>query len=295
MSSGYASNTGTTADFKLTRTRLIEIAHEVIRVKQEGEQLDGEQMRLGRDMLGMIVRETDESGKWRWTIGASVSLALQANVGVYVAANGLPKNIVELVSASYRNAEGSDCELTILQAEGYERIPDKTDIGDPKAVYLDDHEDPALKTLRVYPMRTTVTAQSMVVGSDTAVYKCVTQHRSSIANQPSLGGNWSMYWEKGGASVTNWQAGQSYTAPEQIRLLYRRPIADFDEHGQVPDFPLSWPRVILYKLAFDLGDAYGIPLAERNQMIEKAKGAYSDIFPNMRARSTDIHNKVVFF
>lgn len=295
MSSGYALGTSTTADFRVNRTRLIEMAHEVLGVREEGRPLTGQEIQQGRDFLGMILRETDESGKWRWTIGTSVSLPLQSKVAVYKVTNGLPTNMAELVSASYRNAEGHDVELTLLQAEGYERIAEKAAYGEPQAVYLDSHVDLGSRTLRVWPHLKTVTAQSVIVGSDNNPYQCVMPHTAEASNQPISGSNWSMYWEQGGASVTAWASGTAYTTAEQIRLLYRRPIADLDESGHYPDFPLAWPRVILYKLAFDLGECYGLPIPKVNQMIEKAKGAYSDIFPNMRAHSTDLHNKVRFF
>lgn len=92
-----------------------------------------------------------------------------------------------------------------------------------------------------------------------------------------------------------WASGANYAAPQQIRLLYRRPIFDFDTASDTPDFPIQCPRMLLYKLAFDLGDIYGIPIEERNLMIGKSKGAYDDIFPSFKAKSTDIHHKTKYY
>ena len=49
------------------------------------------------------------------------------------------------------------------------------------------------------------------------------------------------------------------------------------------------------RIAFDLGDFYSIPLAERKLMIDKAKGAFDDIHPSVKVKTNQIHNKVSYF
>lgn len=286
---------GTTANFTITRNKLIELAHKMIGVLEPGQVLDGEQIQDGIDTLGMIVRETDASGKWLWTIDASSPLTIAAATHRYSASNGLPTNITELVSAKYRNALGQDGDLKILKAEQYEAIAEKMRTDIPQAVYLTEHRDLASRVLFLYPTLATVTTGSVVTGTDAVVYKCVYPHVAAAVTQPITGANYSMAWAVGGSGPSTWTSGTSYTCAEQVRLTFRRPLFDFDTAADTPDFPLEWPRTIVYKLAFDLGDLYGIPLEERRHMIQKAKGAFDDIFVNVKAKSKDIHNKASYF
>lgn len=295
MPIGVGTGLQRTADYTLTRDKFIELAHKQIGVLEQGDTLDADMLADGIELLNLIVRETDGAGKWRWTLDTSKSIALAANVCVYTATNGLPTDIAEPVSASYRSSSGRDIPIKLLRAEAYEEIEHKVETGDPKAVYVDEHIALASRTMRVWPMLGTVTSQSVVLGTDGNPYKCVLAHTAAAVNAPTTGDNWKMYWQAGGASVTDWASGTAYTAPEQIRLLYRRPVYDFDTYNQTPDFPIQWPRLLLEKLKFDLCDLYGIPLEERMHIIKKAKGAFDDIFPSTRAKSTDTHNKATYF
>jgi hypothetical protein len=94
-------------------------------------------------------------------------------------------------------------------------------------------------------------------------------------------------------------SGTAYTAPDQLRITYRRPIYDFTQSSDTPDFPMQWPRLILFRLADDLGDLYGIPMEERNRMIQKAKASFTDIFAGggagAKVKSGKPHNKVRYF
>ena len=92
-----------------------------------------------------------------------------------------------------------------------------------------------------------------------------------------------------------WVSGSAYTSTDQLRLLFRRPLYDFNHSNDTADFPLQWDRLLLYKTVFDLGDLYGIPIEERQLMIEKAKAAYVDIKPSLNNKTNKVHNKVTFF
>ena len=84
---------GTTYDATITRDRLIEMAHSVIGVLPQGETLDGDQLQDGKDLLGLIIRETDAAGKWLWTINAASHLTLAASTHRYDSSNNLPTNM----------------------------------------------------------------------------------------------------------------------------------------------------------------------------------------------------------
>lgn len=275
----------------ITRDKLIEMAYKAIGVLEPGQVLDGEQLNDGVSVLTMIVREVDASQKWRWTIDEAVHVPLVSGVFLYTIDNGLPSNITELMSATYRDGQGNDTPLATLKAERWEEIPEKTQYGTPKAVYLTDHLDLSRRELYVWPTLETVVAQSQIDGP----YRCIRTHTSKLNNEPMSGANAKVYWEPGGEGGDPWQSGIEYTAPPQIRLLHKRPLIDFLTSGDNPDFPLPWPRLLLYRLAFDLGDFYSIPLEERKLMIDKAKGAFDDIHPSVKVKTNQIHNKTLFY
>lgn len=295
MAIGRLNSTGQTAELTVTRDRLIEMAHEVIGVLEPGQALDAEQLQDGIDFLGMLVRETDSSGKWLWTVGEAAHLTLAAGVFRYDGNNGLPTNISELVTLNYRDASGVDQPVDIIQANQYEVIANKLEPGIPLVAYLTENRDLTQRALLLCPMVDAVATGSEVLGNDGNSYKCLVPHTASALDHPNLGANWPMVWALGGTSTTAWVSGTSYVNGEQLRMTYRRPLFDFTNADDVPDFPLAWPRVLLYKLAFDLGDIYSIPLDERNQMVSKAKGAFDDVFSSTKSKSKMIHNKVSYF
>jgi hypothetical protein len=287
---------GTTADYTLTRDAMLTLAHKLIGVLEPGQTLDGEQLLDGVEILNLVVRETDGSGRWRWTFETAFHLPLAANTSVYNSANNLPTNISELVSVGFRDAAGRDVpNLKILKAEAYESIADKIQVGNPQSVYLTEQVALADRTLYCWPTPSSVVAQSVVTGTDAEDYKCIRPHVAAAVTRPVTGANWRMFWELGGSGGSAWVSGSSYTAPQQLRLLYRRPIFDFDTAADTPDFPIPWPRHLVYKVAFDLGDLYSIPIDERNHMIAKAQGAFDDIFPSVQVKANTRRHKVKFY
>jgi hypothetical protein len=288
--------TGASANFTCNRDKLILLAHKLIGVIEEGQALSGDQIDDGINLLGLIVREQDAAGRWRWTVGEAKHLSLAANVCRYSVDNGLPRNIAELLEVHYRNAYGKDTRLNILKAENYERIEDKMQAGEPCAVYLSENMSLANRVLFVWPLLSSVVAESIVGGDVNGIFKCIYPHTGATVNRPTNGPNWPMMWEEieSGASVS-WVNGTTYSSAQQLRLVYRRPIADFDSASDIPDFPLEWPRQILYRLAFDLADMYGIPGEERQLLIRKAQGAADDIAPMQRNKSNTKHNKARYF
>lgn len=272
----------------ITRDKFIELAHKIIGVLEPSQVLDGEQLQDGIDLLSLQVREVDQSGRWRWTIDEAQHVPITSNTYVYNMDRGLPGNIAELLTATYRDSNGTDSPLKILRAEGYEEISNKIRQGNPNAVYLTDTTDLSLRTLYTYPSPGTVSTQSLIAGP----YRCIRSHTADASSEPITGKNWRVFWENGGEGTTSWASGTQYTAPPMIRLLYRRPITDFANADSTPDFPMQWPRLLLYELAFDLADIYSIPLDERTYLIEKAKGAKDNIFPSTKTKTTNIHNKV---
>ena len=293
---GQVATLASTADSTLTRDQLIQAAYEQAKQVEEGNPISPEQLSVGITRLNMIVREVDQSGNWVWTIQDAKHLSLQANVGVYDANSGLPTNISDLLSAVYRSADGRDsAPLKILKAEGYEEIRNKLETGEPQAVYLTNDIQLAQRRLYVWPHLATVTTQSKVVGSDNQVYKCIYPHTSSTTTKPITGANWRMVWEASSASVTAWATSTAYTTAESLRLVIKRPIYDFDKASNTPDFPIQWPRLLMLRLAIDVGTRYGTPKDHLDMLQGMVRGSFTDIFPSTRPKSNDIHNKATFF
>lgn len=286
--------TGTTANFTVTRDKLIEMAHKVIGVLEPGQVLDGDMLQDGIDMLGLIVRETDASGKWLWTIADSKHVTLAAKTHRYDSVNGLPTTITDLVEASYRDSQGYDRPLQILKREQYETIQNKMDAGDPTLIYLTEDTTLASRAAYIWPAPVSVVTQSVVTGTDALVYKCIFPHTGEAVNRPITGANYRLAWELGGTGPATWVSGTSYVNSQSLRLTFRRPLFDFDTASDTPDFPLEWPLTILYKLAGKLGDIWGIPLEERQAMMASARGSFGDIYQNVKAKSKEIHHKVKF-
>ena len=285
---------GSTYNSNLNRNGLVEAAYRTIGVLAPGVTLSGELLNEGIEALNLIVRELDATGKWLWGLGTS-SITLVANTFVYTSANGLPTNIMELVGAYYRDASAQDWPLTILTAEGYDSLGNKTETGEPTAVYLADHRDVGSQTLYVDRMLQTVNSQSVVTGTNAAAWKCIRSHTGETTNRPITGANYLLYWESGGSGASAWAADTAYTAPQLIRLRYKRPLFDFDTASDNPDFPPQYTRMLKNLLAADLSDGQGISLEERAYLIRKAKASYDNVFRSVRANTNDTRNKAKYF
>lgn len=293
---GISAAVGTTADFTLTRDQLIKIAHQNIGALEEGQILSANQLALGKERLGLIVREIDAAGNWQWTIDEAAHLPLVSAVSVYDVNSGLPVNIAELISVTHRRSNGLESDpLKTYSAEGYERLPNKLQSGDPYGVYLTQDKTLNARRLFIHPTPTTVTAQSVITGTDGNTYRCIYPHTSSASTRPISGANWRMVWTLGGLAPSAWASGRAYVSGDHLRIVYRRPIYDFDAADDTPDFPLQWPRLLVLRLQQDLQEVYGIPLAERESTQAKIRGAYQDIASSLRPKTNNIHNKAKYF
>lgn len=296
MPVGLVGSVASTADSTLTRDQLIQAAYETAKQVEEGNPVSAEQLAIGRTRLNMIVREVDQSGNWVWTIQEATHLSLQSHVGVYDANSGLPTNISELVSVVYRDANGCDSPpLKIFRPEGYEEIRNKMETGVPHGVYLTNDIQLAQRRLYVWPHLSAVTTQSKVVGSNNQIYKCVYPHTSAATNRPISGANWRMVWELSSGDISPWAVGTAYTMAESLRMVIKRPIVDFDASSNTPDFPIPWPRLLMLRLAIDVGVIYGTPQGHLDMLQGMVKGSFTDIFPSTMRKSNDIHNKVKFY
>ena len=283
-------------DFNLTRDQLVEMAYRKIGVLAEGESLSSELSTTGIRTLNLIVRKIDAAGKWLWAINQTpTTLTLVANQFTYTTDDTLPTNLLELVTVTYRDAVANDTPVTILTAEGYEAIGDKIQVGDPQYVYLTEHKTIASKRLFVTPMLSSVNTQSVITGSDSGAWKCIRSHTADSTNKPITGANYLLYWESGGTTSGAWATGSSYTAPQHLRLWYKRPLADFDAAGDNPDFPTQWTDHLVWKLAEHLAPNHNRSIDERVYLGRMASQSYEEIYPSVTPMTTDNQNHVEYF
>lgn len=56
-----------------------------------------------------------------------------------------------------------------------------------------------------------------------------------------------------------------------VKILYQRPFEDFVSGADTPDFPQEWHQAIIYQLAATLAPEWGIPLPDRQMLMQEAK------------------------
>ena len=284
-----------TNDFNVTRDELISLAYADIKVLAEGETLSSDLQSTGIKKLNLIIREYDLAGKHLWAIASTpTTIPLVANTFLYTSANGLPTTVLSLVEASYRQGDGTDTPLEILTTEQYEGIHNKTETGDPRFVYLTEHKTVASKTLYVSPTLSSVNTQSVVTGTDAAAYRCIRSHTAATDNKPVTGANYLLYWEAGGSAPAVWATGTSYTAPQLLRLWFKRPLYDFDAASDNPDMPQGWSHWLQQELAIRLSPGHNVPLDKVQMMRSLRNESYERVFRSVQPNTTKIHNLVEY-
>ena len=113
---------GTTNDFNYSRDDIINNALRKIGALAREDNADAATLQQGIQALNGIIRALDLRNPNIWKISNEPRVTmLFANVWRYT----LSATILEVVSASYRDAQGTDTPLTVLDARGYAAIPDK--------------------------------------------------------------------------------------------------------------------------------------------------------------------------
>ena len=287
---------GATFNSNISRNELISLAFRDLGVLAEGETLGAALLADAIFKLNMLTRQQDMEGKLLTVVSATPStLTLVANTFSYTSSNGLPTNIYRLETVSYRNAQAQDTPCKILTQAEYETIVDKISTGDPAAVFLSAHTTIGSQTLLVSPMLAEVNTQSVVTGSDNGRWKCIKSHVATTTEKPITGANYLLYWESGGTGPSTWAADTSYTAPQHLRLWFRRPVWDFDTATDNPDLPQAMARWLLYALELDLGPAHGLSIQELQWLRSMRDDAWRQLFPGLVAKTTEYHNKSLFY
>jgi hypothetical protein len=183
------ATTGTAAS-NLTRNQLIELAYRDIGYLAEGEVLAAEALDVGIQRLNLYIRQLDVRGVHLWAVaGTPTSLTLVAATNAYDFSFGLPA-ITELVAVAYRDGAGNDTPLELMGATEYAALTDKDQAGDPEMVYLTDHQDLVSRVLYVWPVKGSVTTESLQLW-----YQQPLSDFSTASDDPDLPQQWTRHLE----------------------------------------------------------------------------------------------------
>lgn len=278
---------------------MIDMALREIRGIAPDAEMSLSQLDRGARALNAILREDDAHGtgqnKNLWALDEAV-LFLQVGGYIYnVVDDGLRGDILDIVSASFRNKEGEDTLIRIVPTEAYDSVKIKDDTGDVKLIYLKRNIVLASQVMYVNPVPSSLGTTSTVLGTDSKNYKCVVSHTSAAINKPITGTSYKLYWSQQGAVGGVWATATAYTNAELITYTYKRPLFDFDTFSDNPDMPQGWIRYLKLRLAHDLAPAHGIALDERLWLEKQWRTAREEIFPSTRPISNDFHKKAMYF
>lgn len=288
------------SSFNLTRNDLIKAAFRKLGlgVRQE---LKPEDQAAAVQALALILREEDGLGfgqdRHLWAM-VHRALPLLDGRGVYITtsvASRIDPDIKQGIErAVFRDGAGRDVPLKILTDEQYLAISDKNEVGDPDKIWFDVALNRAQQAIRIHRIPTGVGTTSLVTGSDGLVYSCIMGHTAVSTNKPITGPEWPLYWEQTGLAGSTWVTGTAYTAAKTILYDFKRPLADFTQPSDNPDFPQEWTRYLVLRLAYDLGAEYAISEEEKTRLQRDAILARESLFPAGKARANDFHNKALF-
>lgn len=283
--------TGTTTDFSLTRNQIVYEALVNVGLIEVGTTAPADLENLGIRRLNLLIRELDHDGNNLHALSqVPISVTLVANQTSYDSTFiGASNRIVAVVKALYRDDQGTDKELDILDLASYASITDKVRVGEPQAIYLTKLG--FVPGFYVWPTISSQNAQSVVTGTDAAAYKAIRNHTADSTNRPITGANYRLYWVAGGSGPVAWATGTQYTAPKQVHLWVKRPLWDFDTASDNPDVPQGWERRLLYMLSDDLADVAGLPAEEKRALERKHERARLRTNRSRNEDYTSYHNK----
>mgnify|MGYP001178302781 CR=1 FL=1 len=285
--------TGTTNDFNYSRNDIINGALQKVGAIAREDVADAATLQNGIKALNGVIRALDLRNPNIWKIANDPLVTfLSANTWRYTS----NANMLEVVSAVYRDAQGIDTPLDVIDANQYASIPDKYEAGTPECVYVPQRRDITSTTeFLIWPSPSSVTATSVVTGTNSTVYSCVKAHTSESATRPISGARYAQYWTATGTSPSAWATSTAYTSGEHIRFTAKTPLADFDLATDNADLPAGFGLYLIYRLANDWSDDYHLPLDERARLRQQMNDAYAEVFPYHLGQADSYHNRTRYF
>ncbi len=281
------------ATSNLTMAELIDIAYHKI-----GITVNTALQTRAQTLLNLIIREEDAkqtgNNKSLWALSYA-GLFLTNDGFIYSVNEGLEDQVMELVHVAYRDSNGKDTTIKIIDTQGYAEIREKDTNGDPERVMLSQDNDYQYRQLYVHPAINSGVVSSEVIGSDGFNYSCVLGHTASSSNYPITGASWKLYWAQLGTNGIAWVGDTAYVNGPLLRYVYKRPLYDFSAEDDYADMPRAWIRYLVYRLAHDLCPDNDIDMESRTWLRGEYMVAYNDLFNSAAPVTTEIHNKVVYF
>jgi hypothetical protein len=223
------------------------------------------------------------------------SLFLVAKQMVYTVADGLSPAAEDLDTIRFRDVSGADNDVSIAPRAFWDAIVVKTEPGDPTVVYPKLGQTSSENSWFIHSQPSTVTAPSMVIGSENKSYQCLVKHTSVAENSPGSSQNSRQFWQEGGTATASWAVGTAYTSGQQLIYSFKRPLNDFKDAYANPDMPVGWENYLTYKLALSMAAGRDIGEKDIGVLSGLLRRAEQDIFPSRRAKTTTFHNKVKYF
>jgi len=291
--------TGTTANFTIKRNTIVEQALRAVRAVKPGVQPDFNQMRDGVLALNEILREEDQdqTGQKRslWAL-SDAHIFLAVGQYRYTTTEGLGSNVQDIVSLSFRDLGGADNPMDYISTLQYEALSPKNEVGDPTKLYLEpNHLSLSSQAALVWPVPSSIGTTSEVTGTDALNYSCILKHTSIALTRPITGAAYRNFWTQTGSAGSTWVTDTDYTNGAIIRMKYKRPLFDFDLADDDPDLPLGWGNYLKWRVAVEIGPSFKMKPEELMWFERQVEKAAIKLFPNTRAKTTDFHNKGMFF
>jgi len=292
-------STGTTANQVIQRNKIVEQALHTVRAVKPGVQPDFNMMRDGIIALNEILREEDQdqTGQKRslWAL-SDANIFLAVGQYRYTSTEGLGSNVQDIVALHFRDTGGADNPMDYITTAQYEALTPKNETGDPTKLYLEpSHLSISSQAALVWPVPTSIGTTSEVLGTDALNYSCILKHTSIALTRPITGAAYRNFWTLLGAAGATWVTATDYTNGALIRMKYKRPLFDFDAGDSDPDLPLGWGNYLKWRLAIELGPSFKVKVEDLLWMEKQVDKAALKLFPNTRAKTTDFHNKSLFF
>lgn len=142
-------------DFSLTRTEIIESALRKVGAYYPGDSISGEEMVNAANALNEMVKEWQSKDIFLWQLKVLPEIDLVAGDSTY--SPGSDPAIVGIDEAFI--VDGPEHErIEVISWRDYQNIPDKTEVGDPRKVTLDN---PSSGTIYTWPVPPTGTSKKL--------------------------------------------------------------------------------------------------------------------------------------
>lgn len=286
-------------DFTVTRTELIELAHQHIGVLGEGESCTTAQLTEAAKILNLIVKLRAADGMPTWAMKRGTILPFSGSEKI-----NSDSHVVTFYDSTTLAADvTASASITITAAGSIansDQIGIELDNGDMTWTTVSSGGGTTSLTLgasitassgnRVYaytassdriqkPIRV-ISANQLEVSSGSATELDVVSHDEyfAVPNRTTEGMPTMLMYTSEPSTITALETnGQFFIWPRfengdnVIEFTYQRPFQDFDASTDNPDFPQAFHLALMLELASMLGPKFGVPIEERQALKAEAK------------------------